>query len=132
MRQERGIGYLRRWHCVHRKASQRVYPCVKQCEHGRYSKASPSSASSRTSAHSYPSAKSEERESRESSCTLSDTCFPSRAAAMVDFPEEGLPNKSTCFEGIDRVEETESRIDDHKSSGGASGVDARVSSILFA
>jgi hypothetical protein len=38
---------------------------------------------------------------------------------------------STCFDGIERVEETESRIEDHKSCGGASGVDDLDASMVF-
>ena len=43
------------------------------------------------------------------------------AAVRVDFPEDGSPRSRICFAGIDLEDETESRIDDHKSCGGASG-----------
>lgn len=72
---------------------------------------------------SYPSAKS----ILWSSFPSSVTGFCSRADASVDFPVDGWPNIRICFEGIERDEETESRIDDHKSWGGASGVDERES-----
>lgn len=46
---------------------------------------------------------------------------------MVDFPEALSPSMRTCFEGIERVEETESRMDDHKfstcSASAGSGAD---------
>ena len=49
---------------------------------------------------------------------------------MVDLPDDGWPRISTCLEGIERDVETESRIDDHKSCGGAlSGVGGRELSI---
>jgi hypothetical protein len=47
----------------------------------------------------------------------------------VDFPEDGWPNKRTCFDGIEREEDTESKMDDHKSCGGASGDDGRETSM---
>ena len=37
----------------------------------------------------------------------------------------------TCLAGIDRDEETESRIEDHKSCGGASGDVGRDSFIIL-
>ena len=49
---------------------------------------------------------------------------------IVDFPVDGSPRTITCFEGMDREEETESRIEDHKSCGG-SGVEERDASIIF-
>jgi hypothetical protein len=88
---------------------------------------SPSSASSRTSAKSYPSAKS----LLWSSFPSSDAGFWRSADARVDLPDDGWPKMSICFEGIERDEDTESRIDDHKSCGGASGVDGRESSIVL-
>jgi len=36
----------------------------------------------------------------------------------------------TCFAGIERVEDTESKMEDHKSGGGAAGVDGCDSSIV--
>jgi hypothetical protein len=47
---------------------------------------------------------------------------------MVDLPEEGSPSKTTFLAGIERVEEMESKIDDHKSCGGP-GVEGRFSSM---
>jgi hypothetical protein len=46
-------------------------------------------------------------------------------------PVDGWPKMSICFDGIERDEDTESRIEDHRSCGGASGVDDRESSIIF-
>ena len=40
-------------------------------------------------------------------------------------PVEGWPKIKTCFEGIDRDDETESRILDQRSCGGASGDSGR-------
>lgn len=42
---------------------------------------------------------------------------------MVDLPEDFSPSIRICFEGIDLVDDTESRIEDHKfSTGSASTV----------
>jgi len=84
-------------------------------------KSSPSSPSSLISAQSYPRAKSD----RVSSLLSSETGFCSKAEANTDLPDDGGPSNSTCFEGIDREEETESKIEDHRFSGGASGVVGR-------
>ncbi|KAF5321921.1 hypothetical protein D9619_000569 [Psilocybe cf. subviscida] len=70
---------------------------------------------------SYPTAKSD----RSVSFCSSTAGLFDRADAIVDLPDEGCPKMSTCFAGIERDEETESRMDDHKSCGGASGVEAR-------
>jgi hypothetical protein len=48
---------------------------------------------------------------------------------MVDFPVDGWPSKRICFEGRTRDDETESRIEDHRFSGGASGVEERDGSM---
>ena len=69
----------------------------------------PSSPSSLTSAYSYPIAKSRR------SASASSTGLPSSAAAIVDLPVDDSPRIMTCFDGMDRDEETESRIEDHKS-----------------
>lgn len=74
----------------------------------------PSSTSSLTSAQSYPRAKSEDLESS-LSLFSSGTGFCSNAAAKLDLPDDGCPSNSTCFEGMDRDEDTESKIEDHKS-----------------
>lgn len=58
------------------------------------------------------------------------TGFWRSADARRDLPEEGGPRRRTCLEGIEREEETESKIEDHKSCGGAAGVDGRESSIV--
>ena len=57
-------------------------------------------------------------------------CFCRSAAASVDLPDEGSPKRITCFDGIDRDEDTESRIEDHRSCGGSSGDAGRESSIV--
>ena len=62
---------------------------------------------------------------RVSSLVSSGGGFCRRAAARLDFPEDGSPRRMICFEGIEREEETESRMDDHKSCGGASGDEGR-------
>lgn len=49
------------------------------------------------------------------------TGFCSSADAMVERPEPGSPSNNTCLEGKERLEETESRIEDHKFVGGAEG-----------
>ena len=41
---------------------------------------------------------------------------------MVDRPEAASPRRIICREGTERFEETESRMEDHKSSGGCSGL----------
>lgn len=87
-----------------------IYPCSSDTS-------SPSSASSRTSAQSYPSAKS----SLWSSLTSAEGGLFSSAAASVDLPDDGSPRMSSCFAGIEREDETESRMEDHRSCGGASG-----------
>lgn len=87
----------------------------------------PSSASSFTSAQSYPRAKSERR----SSFSGSAEAFLSSADIKVDFPVDGCPSTSTCFAGIERDLETESRIEDQRSCGGASGEDGRELSMIF-
>jgi hypothetical protein len=61
----------------------------------------------------------------------SETGFCSKAEASTDLPDDAGPRSKTCFEGIDREEETESNIDDHKFSGGASGVAGRDPSMIF-
>ena len=66
---------------------------------------------------------------RWSSFCSSGTDFWRRAEERADFPEDGWPRRIICFDGIDRDEETESRMEDHKSCGGASGVDERDISI---
>ena len=84
-------------------------------------------SSSRTSTQSYPSAKS----LRGSSFPPSDGGFWSSAAASVDLPLAGWPRMSTCLEGMEREEETESRMLDQRSCGGASGDEGReLSSIV--
>lgn len=55
--------------------------------------------------------------------------FCKSAAAKEDLPDDGWPKSSICFAGIVREDETESRIDDHKFSGGASGLDGREDSM---
>jgi len=55
----------------------------------------------------------------------------SKADAIVDFPVDGWPRRRICFVGREREEETESRIEDQRFSGGASGVDEREFSIAF-
>jgi len=87
-------------------------------------KSSPSS--SLISAQSYPRAKSD----RVSSFLSSETGFCSKAEASTDLPDDGGPNNNTCFEGIDLEEETESKIDNHRFSGGASGVAGRDPSMI--
>lgn len=84
----------------------------------------PSSASSRTSAKSYPREKSVLW-----SAVSSGRGFCNNADARVDFPDDGWPSNSICFEGVEREDETESNIEDHRSSGRASGVDGRELSI---
>ena len=74
----------------------------------------PSSASSLTSAQSYPRAKSEDFASS-LSLFSSGMGLCNNAAAKVDLPDDGCPSNRTCFEGIDREVDTESRIEDHKS-----------------
>ena len=54
----------------------------------------------------------------------------SSADVNVDFPVDGSPSRRICFAGIDRDEDTESKMDDHRSCGGASGDDGREPSIL--
>jgi len=49
---------------------------------------------------------------------------------MADFPVDGCPSSRICFAGIEREEDTESRMDDHRSWGGASGVDERDISMM--
>lgn len=56
-----------------------------------------------------------------SSLPLSDAGFCRGALASVDLPDEGCPRGSTCFVGMEREEDTESRILDQRSCGGASG-----------
>ena len=90
-----------------------VASCVKEHK--------PSSASSRTSAQSYPMAKSV----RWSSFTSSGGCFAKSADTRVDFPDDDSPRRRICLEGIDREDDTESKIDDQRSCGGASGEDDR-------
>ena len=51
------------------------------------------------------------------------------ADARRDLPEAGWPRRRTCFEGIARVEDTESSIEDHRSCGGAAGVAGRDSMV---
>lgn len=43
---------------------------------------------------------------------------------------DGCPRRRICLEGIERDEDIESRIDDHRSWGGASGVDEREISMV--
>lgn len=93
---------------------------------GPFSVYSPSSASSRTSAQSYPRAKS----NLWSSCAVSEGDLFKRAAASVDFPDDGSPRTSICFAGMDLEEETESRIDDQRFSGSESGDDG-LESFMF-
>jgi hypothetical protein len=93
----------------------------------QFSYDSPSSASSRTSAKSYPRAKS----LLCSSFPSSEAGFWRSADARLDFPVDGWPKRTTCLDGIERDEETESRIEDHRSCGGASGVEGRESSICI-
>lgn len=56
---------------------------------------------------------------------MSATARCSNAAAKVDLPDDGWPSKSTCFDGIDRVDDTESKMDDQRSCGGGEGVEVR-------
>lgn len=48
----------------------------------------------------------------------------------MDFPDDGSPRRIICFEGIEREVETESRMDDHRSWGGASGDEGRELSMI--
>lgn len=84
----------------------------------------PSSASSLTSAQSYPRAKSV------LSGWASSSCFPSNPAAMADRPEDFSPRISICLEGIDRVDDTESRIEDHRFSTGSVSTTSTIVDIL--
>ena len=77
------------------------------------------------SAQSYPMAKSV----RCSSFVPSGGDVCRSADASDDFPEDGSPRRMICLEGIEREEETESRIEDHRSCGGASGEEGREFSI---
>lgn len=73
----------------------------------------PSSPSSLTSAQSYPKAK-----STLPSLVLaprSGGAFPNIAEASVLFPVPGFPNKRTFLEGMEREEDTLSRIEDQRS-----------------
>jgi hypothetical protein len=53
------------------------------------------------------------------------------AEAIDVFPVEGCPRRRICFEGRERDVDTESRIDDQRFSGGASGVDERELSMIL-
>jgi hypothetical protein len=86
----------------------------------------PSSPSSRTSAQSYPNAKSV----RGSSLLTSAAGFWRRADTRVLLPVEGWPRTRIFFAGIEREEETELRMVDQRSCGGASGEDGRESSFI--
>src|SRR6266852_4223372 len=86
----------------------------------------PSSPSSRTSAQSYPKAKSV----RGSSLLASAAGFWRRAETSVLLPVEGWPRTRIFLAGIEREEETELRIVDQRSCGGASGEDERESSFI--
>ena len=86
----------------------------------------PSSPSSRTSAQSYPNAKSV----RGSSLLASADGFWRRADTRVLLPVEGWPRTRMFFAGIEREEETELRMVDQRSCGGASGEDGRESSFI--
>jgi hypothetical protein len=90
---------------------------------GRQARDRPSSPSSRTSAQSYPNAKSV----RGSSLLPSAAVFWRRADTRVVLPVEGWPRTRMFFAGIEREEETELRIVDQRSCGGASGEDERES-----
>ena len=86
----------------------------------------PSSPSSRTSAQSYPNAKSV----RGSSLLASAAGFWRKAETRVVLPVEGWPRTRIFFAGIEREEETELRMEDQRSCGGASGEDERESSFM--
>ena len=49
----------------------------------------------------------------------------------VDLPEEGSPRIITCLDGMEREDETESKIEDQRSCGGSSGDPGRDPSILL-
>jgi len=105
------------------RCTQRALPvCLPHGRHlwqgQRHKKDTPSSASSRTSAKSYPIAKSVFW----SSFRSSDRGFCRSAETRADFPEDGWPSKMICFAGIERDEDTESRMEDQRSCGGASDV----------
>ena len=86
----------------------------------------PSSPSSRTSAQSYPRAKSV----RGSSLPASAGGFWRRADTRVLLPVEGWPRTRIFFAGIERDEDTELRMLDQRSSGGAFGEDGRESTFI--
>ena len=67
---------------------------------------------------------------RWSSLVSSGGGFCKSPETRVDFPDEGSPRRMICFEGIERVDETESRMEDHRSWGGASGDEGRELSML--
>lgn len=105
----------------------RVGSCiVKVCKAGQAGNR-PSSPSSRTSAQSYPNAKSV----RGSSLLASAAGFWRRADTRVVLPVEGWPRTRMFFAGIEREEETELRMEDQRSCGGASGEDERESSFII-
>lgn len=49
---------------------------------------------------------------------------------MADLPEEGSPSRITCFAGVEREDDTESKMEDHRSCGNSSGDDERDTSIV--
>src|SRR5260370_35922690 len=87
---------------------------------------SPFYRSSRTSDPSYPNAKSV----RGSSLLASAAGFWRRADTSVLLPVEGWPRTRIFFAGIEREEETELRMVDQRSCGGASGEDGWESSFM--
>lgn len=110
-----GQGYLRVGGCI-----------VRLCDAEASERDRPSSPSSRTSAQSYPNAKSV----RGSSLLASAAGFWRRADTRVLLPVEGWPRTRIFFAGIEREEETELRMVDQRSCGGASGEDGRESSFI--
>jgi hypothetical protein len=56
--------------------------------------------------------------------------FWRKAETRVVLPVEGWPRTRIFFAGIEREEETELRMEDQRSCGGASGEDERESSFM--